>query len=414
MTITTNSLGLLAKVSAICNDGETVCFDLRTGQSGSFTTTEQRYEIGDVVLLTGNIEKNSGVDARIMPKHCWPDALWIGIVKIKLSDLTIIDAGGRFRPVPTVESVAYDVGNTVQASDTEGVTRVLSESPLKYIDFPQLDDSVIQQFLPSHASTQDIGFENFGGLPTVVTRARELIEIPLQRGELLAEIGVRPIKGVLFTGAPGTGKTMLARIIASQCGATFYEISGPEIFSKWFGQSEELLRKIFKAAAEHEKTVIFFDEIDSVAAQRDDRSHEASKRVVAQLLTLMDGFSSQNNVIVIAATNRPQDLDIALRRPGRFDWEIEFPYPDERDRRDILEKSARNLKTASSLPHAEVAAKSDGWSAAELVQIWPEAALLAIEDERNMIMEEDYIGGFERVLHYRVRAGTDKTSWENK
>ena len=152
-----------------------------------------------------------------------------------------------------------------------------------------------------------------------MSRARELIEVPLRNHEALSAIGARPIKGVLFTGEPGTGKTMLARIIAAQSGAAFYEISGPEIFSKWYGQSEELLRKLFQAAAKHDKAIIFFDEIDSVAAQRGDESHEASKRVVAQLLTLMDGFTPDTNVVVIAATNRPQDLDVALRRPGRFD-----------------------------------------------------------------------------------------------
>ena len=196
---------------------------------------------------------------------------------------------------------------------------------------------------------------------------------------------------------------MLARIIASRSSAAFYEISGPAIFSKWYGQSEELLRKLFKTASEQERAIIFFDEIDSVAAQRGDGSHEASKRVVAQLLTLMDGFTPDNNVVVIAATNRPQDLDIALRRPGRFDWEIEFPYPDEDDRLDILLKTARRLSTSDPLPHAEIAAMSAGWSAAELAHIWKEAALLAVQDRRDKIFEEDYVGGFERVSRYRLR-----------
>ena len=175
------------------------------------------------------------------------------------------------------------------------------------------------------------------------------------------------------------------------------------IFSKWYGQSEELLRKLFEKAGKQEKAIIFFDEIDSIAAQRGDESHEVSKRVVAQLLTLMDGFASDTNVVVIAATNRPQDLDVALRRPGRFDWEIKFPYPDERDRKDILIKTARCLCTREPLPHAIIAERSAGWSAAELAQIWSEAALLAVQDRRKQIYEEDYIGGFERVSRNRNR-----------
>ena len=135
-----------------------------------------------------------------------------------------------------------------------------------------------------------------------------------------------------------------------------------------------------------------------------DQSHEASKRVVAQLLTLMDGFTSHPNVVVIAATNRPQDLDVALRRPGRFDWVIHFPYPDHSGRIDILRKTARKHQTKGSLSHAAIAAVTDGWSAADLAQIWSEAALLAVDDKRQCIYDEDYTGGFERVSRNRSHA----------
>ena len=300
----------------------------------------------------------------------------------------------------------YDVGNTVEAGEVQGVVRVLSNTPISLIDLPSLDDSVTDQFLWQPTDGRELDFDDFGGLKEVVERAHKLIEVPLQNREAFSEIGARPIKGVLFTGEPGTGKTMLAQIIAYQSEAKFYKISGPEIFSKWVGQSEELLRKLFDKAADREKAIIFFDEIDSVAAQRDDESHESATRVVAQLLTLMDGFLSNANVVVIAATNRPQDLDVALRRPGRFDWEIHFPYPDRSDREDILTKSARRLQTTGTLPHGNVASRTEGWSGAELTAIWSEAALLAVEDGRREIYEEDYIGGFERVSRYRNRSGT--------
>ena len=403
MNIEFGPSGLLAKITAINEDGRRVYFDLRDGKTGSFHYVDQAYSVGDVLLMTGDIDNNH-VEISKVPSTAWPDALWVGIVKIKLPDTTVIESGGRFRMVPTVTTLCYETGNTVQAGDVQGVTRVLSDTPIRYIDLPQVDDSVIDRFRSTSPGESNLGFEDFGGLPEVVARARELIEVPLRNHERLSAIGARPIKGLLFTGEPGTGKTMLARIIASQSEAIFYEISGPEIFSKWYGQSEELLRKLFEAAATHEKAIIFFDEIDSVAAQRGDESHEASKRVVAQLLTLMDGFTSDTNVVVIAATNRPQDLDVALRRPGRFDWEIEFPYPDERDREDILMKTARRLRTRDPLPHAVIAAKSAGWSAAELSQTWNEAALLAVEDKRCQIWEEDYVGGFERVSRYRNRS----------
>ena len=398
MIVELGPTGQLAKVTAISDSGCSVFFDLRTGKTGSFYHEDHGFVVGDVILISGDGD-NQRVDK--VPSSAWPDELWVGVVKIKLTDITVIDSGGRFRTVPTTNTQQYEKGNTVQAGDVQGVVRVLSETPLKYIDFPAVDDTVIKGFRSSPPDADAVGFDDFGGLTRVVERARELIEVPLQHHDALSAIGARPIKGVLFTGEPGTGKTMLARIIAAQSEAIFYEISGPEIFSKWYGQSEELLRKLFEVAAGDDKAIIFFDEIDSVAAQRGDESHEASKRVVAQLLTLMDGFTSDTNVVVIAATNRPQDLDVALRRPGRFDWEIEFPYPDEGERVDMLTKTARRLRTREPLRHEMIAARSGGWSGAELSAIWSEAALLAVEDGRCEICEEDYIGGFERVSRNR-------------
>ncbi len=404
MTIELGPKGQLAKITAIdVSYGSYRVFAVfQNGYTAAFDQADQKYVVGDVLLITGEIG-NQRVEK--VPRNAWPEELWVGIVKIKLPDITVIESSGRFRKVKTTTEPHYEYGNTVEAGDVQGVTRVLSEAPIKYIDLPALDDDVIDKFRWAPPEGTKLGFDDFGGLATVVARARELIEVSLQNREALLAIGARTIKGVLFTGEPGTGKTMLAQIIASESEAAFYKISGPEIFSKWYGQSEELLRKLFDMAAKDDKAIIFFDEIDSVAAQRAENSHEASKRVVAQLLTLMDGFTSKTNVVVIAATNRPQDLDVALRRPGRFDWEIEFPYPNEHDRTDILMKTAHRLSTKDPLPHGAIAAKSAGWSAAELAAIWSEAALLAVEDERCKIHEEDYIGGFQRVSLYRNRAG---------
>jgi transitional endoplasmic reticulum ATPase len=200
---------------------------------------------------------------------------------------------------------------------------------------------------------------------------------------------------------------MLARIIAAKSGATFYKVSGPEIFSKWYGESEKVLRDIFDDAAKQESAIIFFDEIDSVAGRRGGNSHEESRRVVAQLLTRMDGFDKDDNVVVIAATNRPQDIDSALRRPGRFDWEIHFDLPGLDDRAAILAASARGLTTVDDLPHVQVATLTDSWSAAELAAIWSEAALLAVGDGRSEIDAEDYLGGYERVAQQRQRVGRE-------
>ena len=398
MSIQLGPTGQLAKVTAISEDGSRVHFDLRSGLSGWMEQLDEEYGIGDVLLL---VSEDGRQRAEKIPSSAWPDQLWIGVVRIKSEDFTVITAGGQNRKVRTITDVEYEVGNTVEAGDAQGVVRVLSKTPISLIDLPSLDESVTDEFLWKPPDGTELGFDDFGGLKEVVDRARELIEVPLQNREALSDIGARPIKGVLFTGKPGTGKTLLAQIIAHQSGAEFYRISGPEVFSKWVGQSEELLRKLFDKAADSDKAIIFFDEIDSVAAKRDDASHESSTRVVAQLLTLMDGFSSKANVVVIAATNRPQDLDIALLRPGRFDWEIHFPYPNQADREDILIKTARRLQTRDPLPHRYIAAKSEGWSAAELAAILTEAALLAVGDGRREIYEEDYIGGYQRRSRYR-------------
>ena len=164
-------------------------------------------------------------------------------MKIKLEDITVIDSGVRFRIVPTTLDPPYELGNTVQAGDVQGITRVLSEKPIKYIDVPVLDDDVSEEiarsFLWKPPKEDKLSFDDFGGLKEVVDRVRELIEVTLQHRDTLATIRARPIKGVLFTGPPGTGKTILAQIIASQSEAAFYKISGPEIFSKWLGESEE-------------------------------------------------------------------------------------------------------------------------------------------------------------------------------
>ena len=414
MDIEFGPAGQLARVTAVEEGGRLVCFDLRNGNSGFFTIdgeTGEEFASGDVLLL---VNDNEGQPVERMPSDAWKEELWVGVVKIKTSDFTIIDTAGRWRTIKTTGAPAYQVGNTVHATPTAGVVRVLSDSPIRLIETPELDEAEIDKFRYHAENGTQPDFDDFGGLVEVVERARELIEVPLQKHQEFSDIGARPIKGVLFTGEPGTGKTMLARIIASQADAAFFQISGPEIFSKWYGQSERVLRGVFEAAGEEDRAIIFFDEIDSIAAKRDDESHEASKRVVAQLLTLMDGFSADSKVVVIAATNRPQDLDLALRRPGRFDWEIEFPYPSEQDRRDILGKAARHLKTEGPLPHEWIARQSGGWSGAELAAIWSEAALLAVKDDRGTIREEDYIGGFERVGLARLRAAKSGAGGERK
>ncbi len=338
-------------------------------------------------------ENDEGSYIEAAPDDLWVAEPWVGVVRLVSLDKTVVDASGHWRLISTPNDIALCIGNTVEVQDSLGIVRVLSEKPIRHLDLPTADDDIISRFEPREGGRPET-FEDFGGLQDVVARARELVEVPLKREEELSQIGARPIKGVLFTGPPGTGKTMLARIIANNTDAKFYEVSGPQVFSKWYSESEEILRILFENAAKKERAIIFFDEIDSVAGQRAEESHEASRRVVAQLLTLMDGFTPDDNVVVIAATNRPQDIDTALRRPGRFDWEIPFPLPVRSDRESILRLSAQRLSTMDPLPHAWIAQNTERWSGAELAAIWSEAALLAASDGRAVIVAEDYVEGF--------------------
>jgi transitional endoplasmic reticulum ATPase len=395
------SMSLIARITSISEDGQKLYLKFENGNTATVDHPPEdlEFDVGSVLLVRP--EDNY---LELAPKELWPEKSWVGVVRIKLNDVTIIDSRGNWIKVPNNNEITYEEGNTVEVKDSIGVIRVLSKKPLKYIDPPEIDESIIEKFKTAKGGDK-VTFNDFGGLSDVVERARELIEIPLKRKNYINKIGARTIKGVLFTGPPGSGKTMLARIIANSTDSVFYEISGPEVFSKWYGQSEKIIRLLFKEAAKKEKAIIFFDEIDSVASKRAEESHEASRRVVAQLLTVMDGFNSDDNVIVIATTNRPQDIDAALRRPGRFDWEIKFPLPDKFDREQILKSSARKLSIIGDLSHEWVAQNTKSWSAAELTAIWSEAALLAVEDNRQNIINEDFIGGYERVSAQREEEG---------
>jgi transitional endoplasmic reticulum ATPase len=188
-----------------------------------------------------------------------------------------------------------------------------------------------------------ITYEDIGGLKNEVQKVREMIELPLRHPEIFERIGIEAPKGVLLFGPPGTGKTLLAKAVANETNANFYSIGGPEIMSKFYGESEERLRETFKQAQENSPSIIFIDEIDSIAPKREEVSGDVEKRVVSQLLTLMDGIESRGKLVVIGASNRPNALDPALRRPGRFDREIEIGIPDQGGRLEILQIHTRGM-----------------------------------------------------------------------
>ncbi|WP_415282776.1 CDC48 family AAA ATPase [Candidatus Nitrososphaera sp. FF02] len=231
-----------------------------------------------------------------------------------------------------------------------------------------------------------ISYEDIGGLRNEVQKVREMIELPLRHPEIFERIGIEAPKGVLLYGPPGTGKTLLAKAVASETNATFYSISGPEIMSKFHGESEERLRQVFQEAEQNAPSIIFIDEIDSIAPKREEVSGDVEKRVVSQLLTLMDGIKSRGKLVVIGATNRPDALDPALRRPGRFDREIEIGIPDDKGRLEVLQIHTRGMPLTEDVKLDSIAKVTHGFVGADLEALSKEAAMRSL---RRILPEID-------------------------
>ncbi|NIJ34548.1 CDC48 family AAA ATPase [Sphingomonas oligoaromativorans] len=273
---------------------------------------------------------------------------------------------------------------------------------------------------PKEARRADVTYDDLGGLGETIDQIREMVELPLRYPELFERLGVEPPKGVLLHGPPGTGKTRLARAVANESDAEFFHIAGPEIMGSAYGESEKRLREVFEEAAKAAPSIVFIDEIDSIAPKRGQVTGEAEKRLVAQLLTLMDGLEKRTNLVVIAATNRPEAIDEALRRPGRFDREIVIGVPDERGRREVLGIHTRGMPLGEHVDLKELARTTYGFVGADLAALCREAAIEAVrrimprlnlEDrtippevlEELMVTREDFLSALKRVQPSAMR-----------
>ncbi|MCA9459919.1 MAG: CDC48 family AAA ATPase, partial [Nanoarchaeota archaeon] len=258
---------------------------------------------------------------------------------------------------------------------------VTKTSPKKYVRISantqlKVLDKVTK---PGDMKVPSITYDDIGGLKEEVSAIREMIEIPMKHPEVFERIGISPPKGVLLYGPPGTGKTLLARALANELDAHFKTINGPEIMSKYYGESEKHLREIFDEAEKNSPAIVFIDEIDSIAPSRDNVSGEAERRIVSQLLTLMDGLKGRGNVVVIAATNRPNSIDPALRRPGRFDREIAINPPSREGRREILDVHTRGMPLEADVNLDKIAEVTHGFTGADLEVLTKEAAMKALK-----------------------------------
>jgi len=336
----------------------------------------------DIIRIDGWIRKNCGASLNDYVKVRKAEAKEASYVKLAPVDIRIsVDRDFiRFvkdrlidRPLVKGDTVlimmlGHSIPFLVVKTRPMGIVRVTHDTEI----------SVLSEPVPEIEVTTRTTYEDIGGLHEAIQRIREMVELPLRHPEVFRRLGIDPPKGVLLYGPPGCGKTLLARAVANESEANFYAINGPEIMSKFYGESEARLRNIFMEAEKNAPSIIFIDEIDAIAPKRSEVTGEVERRVVAQLLALMDGLKGRGNVIVIAATNRPEALDPALRRPGRFDREIEIGIPDKQGRFEILQIHTRGMPLADDVDLKKLAEITHGYTGADLAALCREAAMKAL------------------------------------
>jgi len=333
------------------------------------------------------------------------DEDFTNFVKNRLMERTLVEGDTTL-----VMMLGHAIPFTVTKTRPHGIVKVTSETKLTILNEPA----------PEGKGLPRTTYEDVGGLHEEMQRVREMVELPLRHPELFQRLGIDPPKGVLLHGPPGCGKTLLARAVANESEANFFSINGPEIMSKFYGESEARLREIFQQAQQNAPSIIFIDELDAIAPKREEVTGEVERRVVAQLLALMDGLSSRGNVIVIGATNRPGALDPALRRPGRFDREIEIGVPDKQGRNEILQIHTRGMPLAEDVDLKKLGDMTHGYTGADMSALSRETAMKALrrylpqinlEDERvpPAVLEkmevkmDDFVGGYKEVTPTAMR-----------
>jgi transitional endoplasmic reticulum ATPase len=294
--------------------------------------------------------------------------------KNKLEDKPLVKGD-----VVPVAMFGYVFNFVVAQVAPHGVVRVVKDTQIEVRTEP-VSESMVR--------IGEVHYEDIGGLKTEIQKIREMVELPIRYPELFERLGIEPPKGVLLYGSPGTGKTLLAKAVANESDAHFIDISGPELVSKFVGESEEKLRQIFNEAKEKAPTIIFMDEIDAIAPKREEATNEVERRMVSQLLALMDGMASRGQVIVIGATNRPNAIDPALRRPGRFDREIEIGVPDRNARKEILQIHTRNMPLAKDVNLDELADITHGYTGADLTSLARESAMVSLRQILPKILDK--------------------------
>jgi len=336
----------------------------------------------EIIRMDGLIRRNAGVALNeyvSVRKADVKDAQAIVFaptdVRLSVDEEFVSFVKRRFMDMPFIEgdmTLLSIFGSAVPLI----VTRTRPHGPVKITETAHVQ--VLSEPTPEKKGIPIVTYEDIGGLHEEIQRIREMVELPLRHPELFQRLGIEPPRGVFLYGPPGCGKTLLAKAVANESDANFYVISGPEIMSKFYGESEARLREIFQKAQETSPSIIFIDEMDAIAPKREEVTGEVERRVVAQLLSLMDGMGSRGNIIVIGATNRPNAIDPALRRPGRFDREVEIGVPDKAGRYEVLQIHTRNMPLAEDIDLKRLSDFTHGYTGADIASLCREAAMKAL------------------------------------
>ncbi|QEU59040.1 Cdc48 [Kluyveromyces lactis] len=384
---------------------------------------------GDTVLVKGKKRKDTVlivmIDDELEDGVCRVNRVIRNNLRIRLGDLvtihpcTDIKYASRISVLPIADTIEGLTGNLfdvylkpyfveayrpVRKGDHFIVRGGMRQVEFKVVDVEPEEYGVVAQDTVIHSEGEpinredeenninEVGYDDIGGCRKQMAQIRELVELPLRHPQLFKAIGIKPPKGILMYGPPGTGKTLMARAVANETGAFFFLINGPEVMSKMAGESESNLRKAFEEAEKNAPAIIFIDEIDSIAPKRDKTNGEVERRVVSQLLTLMDGMKARSNIVVIAATNRPNSIDPALRRFGRFDREVDIGVPDVTGRLEVLRIHTKNMKLADDVDLEKLAAETHGYVGADIASLCSEAAMQQIREKMDLIdLDEDEI-----------------------
>jgi len=359
-----------------------------------------------VIIKPGKVKDATNVVLAPVDMRLNVDEDFTNFVKNRLMERTFVEGDTTL-----VMMLGHAIPFTVSKTRPHGIVRITYETSLQILNEPMPEAKV---------GVPRTTYEDIGGLHEEIQRIREMVELPLRHPEIFQRLGIEPPKGVLLHGPPGCGKTLLARAVANESEANFFSINGPEIMSKFYGESEARLREIFQQAQQNAPSIIFIDELDAIAPKREEVTGEVERRVVAQLLALMDGLSGRGNVIVIGATNRPGALDPALRRPGRFDREVEIGVPDKQGRHEIMQIHTRGMPLAQDVDLKKLAEMTHGYTGADLASLARETAMKALrrylpeinlEEERipPSVLEkmevrmEDFINAYKEITPTAMR-----------